>query len=123
MKSYAIRLALFGLASSASVGLLAGGLAQLASFLHFSEIFALPFMFYVLCGIPLNAILDWVPGFSQLQWWIFPAGGLAAAFSFLIASAFATWAVALAFGRHLWNLKHRPAPNNSFKPKPLRGSA
>ena len=123
MKNFAIRQAAFGLLASTLFGVASAALAQLVSTHYLPTPFSWPFAMYLLAGLPLSYGMELIPGFEALQWRLFPAGGPAGAFFFLLIPAFITWAVLFSGARVLWLHKRGAAPNNSFKPTPLRGAA
>jgi hypothetical protein len=123
MKFYTVRALAFGFGCSAAAGAVVGGMAQLASLPYVPDPFAWPFLLFILGGYPLSALLELLPGFEHLQWAVFPQGGAGGVFANILFASLITWAIVFAFCRHLWLRKHGPGPNNSFKPKPLRGSA
>ena len=123
MTYYVIRLLAFGFVWSAVGGATFGGLAQVASLPHVPDPLAWPFLLFLVIGSPVVALLELLPGFEQLQWAVFPDGGASGVFVTMLLASLVAWSTLLAMCRHLWLRKHRPGPNNSFKPKPLRGSA
>jgi len=118
MKHLAVRATCYGALTSVAFAVLAFTIALIVEPLG-SPIVAL----YVLGGVPLATLWEHFQFFQSLQWRLFPEGGPGAAMIFLFADALISWAFVFSVA---WWLRLRAwaaASNNSFKPRPLRGSA
>jgi hypothetical protein len=122
IRSLAARAIIFGALASFGTGVSVFGLASMGSGGEVPDAFSWPFYAFVFSGQPVGHAIAFMSDLTGLS---LPGGdghagqGLVA----LIVGAFLTWLGVFAFGRYLWLRWRSPAPNNSSKPKPLRGSA
>ena len=97
---YFLKLSAFGIVPSAAFLLAASLFASLTSALDFPVPFSWPLGFYLSASYPLHSLLLSFPAYDRFQWTVSPEGGPAAAFVFLLAEAFITWAVVIMSVRH-----------------------
>jgi len=123
MKKIAFRAMFSGLVISALFGAFVVALDQGARSASLPSFLSWPLLAYMVSGVPLAWLLEHVPGYGGSSAPFAADGAMGTAILKLLVSGWLTWAVVVSSALYLRWRRATAAPNNSFKPKPLRGSA